>query len=150
VSNTLHAQCISQLLFAPFFWFLETPVGRITSRFSSDLAAVDLYLSFWIDNLFQLGSVLVIFTITVMVLVPPVIAVIAVCGPFFAMVVDGVDRCNREMKRMSNAAMGPVLSNVQVGRWTCACVCVCVCRGKGGFSVSHSWQPMRPDVCPLP
>lgn len=77
---------------------------------------MDLYLSFWIDNLFQLGSVLVIFTLAVMVLVPPVIVLVLICGPFFAVVVEAVDRCNREMKRMSNAAMGPVLSNVQVSR----------------------------------
>jgi ABC-type multidrug transport system fused ATPase/permease subunit len=71
------------------------------------------YLSFWIDNLFQLGSSLVVFTVSVMVLVPPVSALILAVAPVFALVVEAVDRSNREMKRMSNSAMGPVLSNVQ-------------------------------------
>lgn len=77
--------------------------------------------------MFQLGSVLIIFTLAVMVLVPPVIALVAVCAPFFVVVVEAVDRCNREMKRMSNAAMGPVLSNVQVCNYLYR-YAVCSCR----------------------
>ena len=63
--------------------------------------------------MFQLGSSLIVFTVAVMVLVPPVIALILGVAPIFVLVVEAVDRSNREMKRMSNSAMGPVLSNVQ-------------------------------------
>ena len=41
VSNAMHRQCIEQLMFAPFQWFLETPSGQIMSRFSSDMGTVN-------------------------------------------------------------------------------------------------------------
>ena len=45
VSNKVHADCIKAVMFAPYSWYLENPIGRVTSRFSSDLSIVDLYLA---------------------------------------------------------------------------------------------------------
>ena len=44
--------------------------------------------TFWFDNMFQLGSSLVVLLVTVAVLCPEVLAVIVVCMLFFAVIVE--------------------------------------------------------------
>lgn len=46
-SKAIHYDCISRMLYAPYSWFQDTPTGRITSRFTTDLGFVDIQLSFW-------------------------------------------------------------------------------------------------------
>lgn len=53
-----------------------------------------------------------VLVVTVSLLVPPVLGVFVVCFIIYVYGVDAVDRSNRQMKRLSNAAMSPILSNV--------------------------------------
>ena len=54
-SKRLHLQTITKIAYAPFSWFQDTPIGRITSRYTTDLGSIDIELSLWLDNLSQLG-----------------------------------------------------------------------------------------------
>lgn len=47
---------MERMLQAPYAWYQDTPVGRITSRFTTDLGLVDIQLSLWVDNMAQMGS----------------------------------------------------------------------------------------------
>jgi ABC-type multidrug transport system fused ATPase/permease subunit len=111
-SLSLHQQTVSRLVKAPIQWYESTPSGRITSRLSSDLSIVDIQLGFFFDNLMQ-------FTFTLLVICIVVIAIVPLVAPFvflgmfaYAANVVAVDRSNREAKRMSNAAMAPILSTI--------------------------------------
>lgn len=112
-SLSLHTRCLEQVLGAPMSWFQETPSGRITSRFSADMAAVDQMLSFSMDNFIQLSSTLLTLVLAVCIIVPPVWAVVAVSLGGFWFIVEAVDRSNREIKRLANNGMSPVLTNVR-------------------------------------
>jgi hypothetical protein len=48
-----------------------------------DLAIVDLYLTFWVDNGFQLGSSMLVLLVTVAIICPLMLGVIAVCMLIF-------------------------------------------------------------------
>ena len=85
---------------------------RCYAKFGSS-GTVDNYLSFWIDNFHQLGSSLLVLIIVTSVLVPQVIVLEVLCLVSFGFMIEAVDRSNREMKRISNNCMGPILSNVQ-------------------------------------
>ena len=89
------------------------PTVRPLHVFRSDMGTVDNYLSFWIDNLHQLGSSLLVLIVVVSVVVPQVIVLEVLCLVSFVFLIEAVDRSNREMKRISNNCMGPILSNVQ-------------------------------------
>lgn len=55
-SQSIHKDTMSRMLQAPYSWYQNTPQGRITSRFTTDLGVVDIQLSLWNDNLAQMGS----------------------------------------------------------------------------------------------
>lgn len=50
----MHHDTIARVLYAPMGWYEATPSGRVLSRFTSDLNAVDVRLSMDVDNLIQM------------------------------------------------------------------------------------------------
>lgn len=111
-SSTIHKVVIERLLYAPYAWFQETPLGRITSRFTADLSAVDLELSFWLDNGTQLSSQFLAMIAVLLYFVWQVAFPITLALLAYAFVAGVVNRTNREIKREANSAMGPVQSNI--------------------------------------
>ena len=111
-SRELHHQCLVTLLHAPLAWYDETPSGRIMSRFSSDLSSVDIFLPTFVDNVIQFALTLAALSLVLSVLIPPVAVVLALAAPIFVVETIAIDRANREVKRMANEAMAPVLSTV--------------------------------------
>ena len=111
-SKVIHYSSMHRMLYAPYSWFQETPVGRIMSRFTTDLSFVDLQLSSWLDSLTQLGFQFIAMVAVVIWILPQaaVPVVLATCVYVFAS--TAVNRTNREIKREANQAMGPVQSNV--------------------------------------
>ena len=111
-SKTLHFDTLSRVLRAPMGWFEEAPMGRILSRFSSDLNKVDFHLPLMCDNLLQISSSLFVI-IAVVVYLVPVSAVFAFfLLIFYVILIYAVNRSVREMKRVSNNALAPVMSNI--------------------------------------
>jgi ABC-type multidrug transport system fused ATPase/permease subunit len=111
-SRSLHQQCLVTLLHAPLAWYDHTPSGRILSRFSADLSAVDIFLPSFVDNVVQFFLTLVALSAVLVVLIPPVAAVLVFAIPVFVLQTVAVDRANREVKRMANEAMAPMLSTI--------------------------------------
>ena len=64
------------------------------------------------DNLAQLGSTSVILVVVICIMQPPVSILVLICIIAYGFVLEMVDRSNRQIKRMANNAMSPLLSNV--------------------------------------
>ena len=107
-SQNLHKECMENLLHCPISFFEKTPSGRIISRFTSDLSGVDLTLSRFIDNLWQLMATLLAQIVVVAILVPPITVVILISILLYTIQAVAADRANRIVKRENNLAMSPL------------------------------------------
>jgi len=54
-SKNIHGDCLHNLLQAPLSWFESVPSGRILSRFSADLAIMDVQFSFYGDGILAIS-----------------------------------------------------------------------------------------------
>ena len=111
-AKNIHNDCAAALLRAPVSYFEATPSGRFTSRFSADVANVDTMLAQFGDNGLQFAmTILCIYTIVIIILpaMAPFAVVISIAAGFQ---IQAVDRSNREIKRMANTDMAPVLTDV--------------------------------------
>lgn len=110
--QTLHREVFEKVIGAPLSWHEENPSGRITSRFSAELLRVDIFINSFIDTnvgmIFQVIALLVV----IMVAVPPMVPVIAVSSVLYFFQVKAVDRGLRDVKRATNSALSPVMSNL--------------------------------------
>jgi len=111
-SKRLHNDMIAHVLWAPMSWFESNSVGRIMSRFAGDLSRVDLFLGLSIDNALQISVQLLATSAVICIVVPPLAVMVfaAICAYSFLLI--AVDRTMRQTKRISNAAMSPLLANV--------------------------------------
>ena len=112
-SQHLHRMCMSHILRAPLSWYEATPSGRTVSRMSSDLAAVDLKLPHMFDHMSQMTVVLSYLLLTICVMVPWMIIFVVVMFPLYFFLDVIVNRSSREVKRITNNAMSPILTLVQ-------------------------------------
>ncbi|KAJ9459626.1 hypothetical protein DIPPA_22504 [Diplonema papillatum] len=108
----VHHECFDRVIHAPLSWFESTPSGRILSRFSTDLAYVDIQLSNSLDNMLQTSATLLVLLGLISATVPYVIPIVVVSAVAFAFQVVAIDRSNRQVKRFANMAMSPVLSSL--------------------------------------
>ena len=111
-AKTLHNECIECVMHAPIWWFNKTPSGRILSRFSSDTSNVDVQLGHTCDNVVQQVATLAVLLIMICAIVPLVAPVVGVSCCIYWLVVVSVDKSNREVKRLANNSMSPVLSTI--------------------------------------
>jgi len=111
-SRALHDECINYLLHAPITWFESNPSGRILGRFSGDLSNVDRQLGFIFDDCFQFFFMLLALSAVVCSIVPYLFPVIVLGTCLFAFEVVALDRSNREVKRLANQSLAPVLTNI--------------------------------------
>lgn len=112
-SRHLHKLCLSHMLRAPASWYEETPSGRTLSRMSTDLVAVDLKLPSMLDHFCQISSMISLVMITICIMVPWILVLLVLLLPFYAFVDVAVNRSSREVKRITNTAMSPILTLVQ-------------------------------------
>uniref|UniRef100_A0A7S3LJ39 ATP-dependent transporter ycf16 n=1 Tax=Aplanochytrium stocchinoi TaxID=215587 RepID=A0A7S3LJ39_9STRA len=111
-SRSLHDECINYLLHAPITWFEANPSGRILSRFSGDLSNVDRQLAFIFDDCFQFFFMLLALSGVVIVIIPYLLPALLFGAILFGFEVVALDRSNREVKRYTNQALAPVLTNI--------------------------------------
>jgi len=109
--DRLHLDCLTRILHAPLSWFEETPTGRIISRFTSDLASVDLKLSEYTDLFVQFTCTILALAINIVVIVPLMAPILPIAFCLFYLQYLACDRSNREIKRLANNAMSPILTN---------------------------------------
>lgn len=118
-SKALHYDCLNTLMHAPVSWYDSTPAGRIISRFSADLGAVDLFLPRFLDWGIQFSFCALGLIIVLVVLLPGMTPVILASLLAFGVQALASCRAQREAKRDSNNAMTPVqgtLTEIKRGR----------------------------------
>ena len=111
--KVIHDQTVTHILHAPMSWYESTPSGRILSRFSGDLSLVDHHFAFIVDDLCHFSCIILAFLVVIGMIVPQIIPVLIVAMILYGFQVLAVDRTNREVKRATNTALGPVMTLVQ-------------------------------------
>eukprot|EP00755_Sulcionema_specki_P009232 Sspe_Gene.43153::Locus_20998_Transcript_1_1_Confidence_1.000_Length_4608::g.43153::m.43153 len=109
-SRSLHDECAAWLMHATSRFFESTPSGRILSRFSSDLSVVDVLLGQFFDHAMQFTGQLMQVMGIIILLAPPMAAVLFIGVVIYTIELMCLDRTGRELKRMANNAMSPVIS----------------------------------------
>ncbi|KAL1500520.1 hypothetical protein AB1Y20_013176 [Prymnesium parvum] len=111
-SNTIFTELARRMMYAPLSWYDATPSGRILSRFSSDMQTVDMRLTVDIDNLMHM-------TFQFLVLIGYVVSTSSVLAfaaalmlALFSLATYAGNRTIRELRRMVNNAVSPVMSTI--------------------------------------
>eukprot|EP01060_Flectonema_neradi_P008111 TRINITY_DN1578_c5_g1_i1.p1 TRINITY_DN1578_c5_g1~~TRINITY_DN1578_c5_g1_i1.p1 ORF type:complete len:1288 (+),score=247.26 TRINITY_DN1578_c5_g1_i1:238-3864(+) len=111
-AQALHNDCIDRVFHAPLTWFEETPSGRILSRFSADVSNTDNQLATALDTVAQLAATLVVLLVMICIVSQVVIPVVFVIIIVYGIQVYAMDESLREVKRMGNNSLSPVLSRL--------------------------------------
>eukprot|EP00928_Gymnodinium_smaydae_P051607 TRINITY_DN3518_c0_g1_i2.p1 TRINITY_DN3518_c0_g1~~TRINITY_DN3518_c0_g1_i2.p1 ORF type:complete len:1302 (+),score=134.35 TRINITY_DN3518_c0_g1_i2:46-3951(+) len=111
-SRALHACCIDRLLKAPVGYFEETPQGLLISRFGTDLSQLDSQVSVYLESGVQIALILVMFAAVVSVRLPWMLPGFLWSIVSFWLPCKAGFRTRVAAKRRSNAAMGPLFSNL--------------------------------------
>ncbi|KAJ2555510.1 hypothetical protein EV175_002249, partial [Coemansia sp. RSA 1933] len=105
-----HEELFTRVVNATPRFFDKTPIGRVISRFSSDMQTIDggiiFYIAALIVQIAQVGSVFVIIS---MVTPPFVVIALAMTAAYALMAVYYLN-ATRELKRMDSITMSPLLS----------------------------------------
>lgn len=111
-SGSMHRDTIKRVLYAPMGWYDATPSGRVLSRFTSDLNNVDVKLSMDMDNVLQM--IFMVGTLVGYIAAASWVLCLAAIGIFFLFCVSTVvaDRAVREVRRIANNAVSPVMSTI--------------------------------------
>eukprot|EP00746_Dinoflagellata_sp_MGD_P150996 gnl/MRDRNA2_/MRDRNA2_82722_c1_seq1.p1 gnl/MRDRNA2_/MRDRNA2_82722_c1~~gnl/MRDRNA2_/MRDRNA2_82722_c1_seq1.p1 ORF type:complete len:983 (+),score=168.28 gnl/MRDRNA2_/MRDRNA2_82722_c1_seq1:1-2949(+) len=112
-SRHLHKECLLRMFCAPLSWFEETPSGRTLSRLSADMAKVDLMLPNMLDNTFQMYTATCVLLIVVCIIMPPLVVIVVILLPLFVKLDLLINSSSREVKRMANNALSPILTLLQ-------------------------------------
>ncbi|XP_071114543.1 multidrug resistance-associated protein 1-like, partial [Haliotis cracherodii] len=109
-ARTLHHQLLENVLRSPMSFFASTPIGRITSRFSGDLGAVDTDMTNTMDGwLNGMGNV-VGSLIMICYIAPSVLGVIIPMFLMFMSAQRGYISTTRQLTRMSSQSQAPMIS----------------------------------------
>jgi ABC-type multidrug transport system fused ATPase/permease subunit len=109
-ARKLHNDFIQAVMRVPLSWFKTVPIGRITNRFSSDMASIDGMLSsmlrFTLDAIVQM-----IFRVGAVSSIMPIFMVPAMFTCLFGVVVGEMyTRTAVVIKRLTSSAQSPVFS----------------------------------------
>lgn len=107
--RTLHNDCVKHVLCAPMSWFEGTPAGRIVSRFASDLSMVDNSLSHFFEHFVHFQCTCIVLIVVIIMLLPAVAVVTVPSLLSYGILLVALDRFQREMKRLANSSMAPLL-----------------------------------------
>mmetsp|Transcript_23475 Transcript_23475/g.79585 ORF Transcript_23475/g.79585 Transcript_23475/m.79585 type:complete len:1371 (+) Transcript_23475:72-4184(+) len=111
-SRTLHSESLSRLLRAPVSFFEETPMGRLMSRFGTDLSQLDTQVSVFLESAVQMVLMLLMFAAAVTVRLPWMLPAFVWSTICFWFPCKAGFRTRLAAKRLGNAAMGPLFSNL--------------------------------------
>ncbi|KAI4461008.1 atp-binding cassette sub-family c [Holotrichia oblita] len=107
----LHAHLLDNVLRLPMSFFDRTPVGRLLSRFSSDINVVDLtlphYIKTFIMNSFKVLGTLVVISYTT----PIFIAVIIPIAVLYYFIQRFYVATSRQLKRLESVSRSPIYSH---------------------------------------
>jgi len=110
--QNLHSDSVHPLMHAKMSYFDETPSGRITSRLGPDLGQIDGMMPGQIDFSMTFGFTFLVMCLTVTVKLPWMAFLFLMAGVISVPVAHGLIIFRQDVKRHSNNAMAPVLSNL--------------------------------------
>ncbi|XP_046653460.1 multidrug resistance-associated protein 1-like isoform X4 [Daphnia pulicaria] len=110
-SRVLHEACLKGVLHAPMTFFETVPIGRIMSRFSQDMNAIDSRIpAVLVDWLYCLLEV--ISTILVIGLGTPIFFAVAVpIGVLYYWIQNVYVATSRQLKRLESVSRSPIYSH---------------------------------------
>ena len=95
------------------WWYDANPSGRTMSRFTSDLQIIETLLWTEIDAALQLGGFALVSVVLACTLQGGLLVIPAlVMGVFILVVMDATSRSAREVKRLANNAVSPILTGL--------------------------------------
>ena len=110
-SSYMHHKMLNSMLKSPILFFDSTPLGRIMNRFASDISLCDSTLP---DSIYELLCLCLDFvgTITVILTVIPIFAVVIVPGCIIFLVVGWLYvRTARQLRRIVSNSRSPIYSH---------------------------------------
>ncbi|RDW23890.1 P-loop containing nucleoside triphosphate hydrolase protein [Yarrowia lipolytica] len=112
-SRVLHEKMLKAVIRAPMSFFESTPLGRLTSRFSQDIGKIDWMMT-WIIVSFSNSLIQSFSTLCVIVLTSPSTLLVIVPALYLYRIIQQYYLAtSREARRLSAAAMSPVISHFQ-------------------------------------
>eukprot|EP00746_Dinoflagellata_sp_MGD_P016248 gnl/MRDRNA2_/MRDRNA2_136604_c0_seq1.p1 gnl/MRDRNA2_/MRDRNA2_136604_c0~~gnl/MRDRNA2_/MRDRNA2_136604_c0_seq1.p1 ORF type:complete len:553 (-),score=76.95 gnl/MRDRNA2_/MRDRNA2_136604_c0_seq1:38-1672(-) len=118
-SRTLHQVCIEKFLNAPLRYFEETPSGRLLSRFGTDLSQIDSLVCVYLEEMVGFSFNLLMLGIVIIIRNPFMLPFLTVASVAFWIPCVAGFRTRAKARKLANAAMGPLFSNLtemQAGR----------------------------------
>ena len=110
-SRNLHGQVVRRLVHAPMWWYDANPSGRTMSRFTGDLQIIEQTMWAELDATLQLGGFALVSIVLSVAFQGGLLALPAVLMVgYLCFVMDATGRSSREVKRMANNAVSPILS----------------------------------------
>ncbi|XP_058238228.1 ATP-binding cassette sub-family C member 12 isoform X1 [Hemibagrus wyckioides] len=109
-SSKLHDTMFRRILASPMSFFDTTPTGRMVNRFSKDQDEIDTALPFNMENFLQFCLIVTCTLLTVCIVFPFLLIVVAILGAIFAIILYMFQRSIREMKRLENVSRSPCIS----------------------------------------
>lgn len=107
-SETLHRNLLDSILRAPTSFFDTTPIGRILSRFSKDLYAIDVELADQFD-FFLFSTLQVVISLATIMFVTPWFGIAIVpLGFMYIKILNYFREVSRETKRLESISRSPV------------------------------------------
>lgn len=108
----LHEETISRVLHAPMSFFDETPGGRISSRFGPDLGMMDSSIFSQFDFTMTFGFTFLVMCGTVVAKLPFMAIMFALAFTLSVPIMKAMAIVQQDLRRHSNNAMAPILSNL--------------------------------------
>eukprot|EP00817_Percolomonadidae_sp_ATCC50343_P000242 CAMPEP_0117418678 /NCGR_PEP_ID=MMETSP0758-20121206/397_1 /TAXON_ID=63605 /ORGANISM="Percolomonas cosmopolitus, Strain AE-1 (ATCC 50343)" /LENGTH=955 /DNA_ID=CAMNT_0005199297 /DNA_START=1100 /DNA_END=3964 /DNA_ORIENTATION=- len=109
----VHNRAMAKVIKSPMSWFDTTPIGRIMSRFSSDLNIMDMQLVVTISTFFGLFVSIIFILILVIVatngiFLIPIVPIIAI----YIILQEVYRKTSREIKRLESVARSPLFAHI--------------------------------------
>ncbi|KAM5348364.1 hypothetical protein ACJ41O_008188 [Fusarium nematophilum] len=109
-ARRLHNDFIRAIMRVSLSWFKHIPIGRITNRFSSDMASIDGAISSMLRLMLD-TALLMLFRIGAVSSIMPVFIVPALCTCLFGVLIGEMyTRTAVVVKRLTSSAQSPVFS----------------------------------------
>jgi len=110
-SGVLHRNLLCSVLNAPMSFFDTTPTGRILSRFSKDMYAIDLEMSDYLDFFLFCSLTVAVSLITISVITPWFAIAIIPLAFIYVKVLNYFREVSRETKRLDSISRSPVFAH---------------------------------------
>lgn len=109
----LHHGMLARVARATLLWFDQTPTGRIQTRFTADLGAIDSTLPMFFSMAIKFAGGIVAYLVTQVVIFPWILVGLAPLSAVYYFAQAYYRPAARDLKRMEQLAMGPAVGETR-------------------------------------